>query len=120
MGIQLTIDDFGTGYSALSYLQKFPFDQLKIDRSFLMNVRKNKADRELVTAIVAMAKALNLTVVAEGIEEQWHTDFLNSIHCEFGQGFLYSKPVPAAEFEKLLRANLKETQNQQPVLNVVK
>ncbi len=120
MGIQLTIDDFGTGYSALSYLQKFPFDQLKIDRSFLMNIRKNKADRELVTAIVAMAKALNLTVVAEGIEEQWHTDFLNSIHCEFGQGFLYSKPVPAAEFEQLLIQNVASMQDLSPKLNIVK
>jgi diguanylate cyclase (GGDEF)-like protein len=120
MGVRLTIDDFGTGYSALSYLQKFPFDQLKIDRSFLMNIRKNKADRELVTAIVAMAKALNLSVVAEGIEEQWHTNFLNSIHCEFGQGFLYSKPVPAVEFEKLLIANLEETRDHQPALNIVK
>ncbi|GMQ46819.1 bifunctional diguanylate cyclase/phosphodiesterase [Vibrio sp. 10N] len=119
MGIQLTIDDFGTGYSALSYLQKFPFDKLKIDRSFLMNIRKNKADRELVTAIVAMAKALNLTVVAEGIEEQWHTDFLNSIHCEFGQGFFYSRPVPADEFEQLLKANLHSTADDQPALNAV-
>jgi len=102
MGIQLSIDDFGTGYSALSYLQKFPFDRLKIDRAFLQNMHENDSDRELVNAIIAMAKALNLKVVAEGIEDQWHADYLSSMHCEYGQGYFYSKPVPAKEFEVLL------------------
>ncbi|MEH6531446.1 MAG: EAL domain-containing protein [Photobacterium frigidiphilum] len=102
MGAQLTIDDFGTGYSSLSYLHKFPFNKLKIDRAFLRNMHANDADRELVNAIIAMAKALNLKVVAEGIEEQWSADYLRFINCEYGQGYLYSKPVPAKEFELLL------------------
>ncbi|ENV3692340.1 TPA: bifunctional diguanylate cyclase/phosphodiesterase [Vibrio parahaemolyticus] len=102
LGTKLTIDDFGTGYSALSYLQKFPFDRLKIDRSFMQNVFENDSDRELVNVIIAMAKALHLKIVAEGIEEQRHVDYLNELNCEFGQGFHYSRPVPAKEFEQLL------------------
>ncbi|EHU4839863.1 EAL domain-containing protein [Vibrio parahaemolyticus] len=102
LGTKLTIDDFGTGYSALSYLQKFPFDRLKIDRSFMQNVFENDSDRELVNVIIAMAKALRLKIVAEGIEEQRHVDYLNELNCEFGQGFHYSRPVPAKEFELLL------------------
>ncbi|WP_036824613.1 putative bifunctional diguanylate cyclase/phosphodiesterase, partial [Photobacterium sanctipauli] len=102
MGIKLTIDDFGTGYSALSYLQKFPFDRLKIDRSFLQQIENKSEDRELVNAILAMAKALKLEVVAEGIESQKHVDYLKGKRCEFGQGYFYSKPVPASEFEQLL------------------
>ncbi|EKB1970852.1 bifunctional diguanylate cyclase/phosphodiesterase [Vibrio parahaemolyticus] len=102
LGTKLTIDDFGTGYSALSYLQKFPFDRLKIDRSFMQNVFENDSDRELVNVIIAMAKALRLKIVAEGIEEQRHVDYLNELNCEFGQGFHYSRPVPAKEFKQLL------------------
>ncbi len=102
MGMKLSIDDFGTGYSALSYLQKFPFDKLKIDRAFLQNMHESDSDRELVNAIIAMAKALNLEVVAEGIEDQWHADYLRTMNCEYGQGYFYSKPVPAKEFELLL------------------
>ncbi|EHK9125206.1 EAL domain-containing protein [Vibrio parahaemolyticus] len=102
LGTKLTIDDFGTGYSALSYLQKFPFDRLKIDRSFMQNVFENDSDRELVNVIIAMAKALRLKIVAEGIEEQRHVDYLNELNCEFGQGFHYSRPVPAKDFEQLL------------------
>ncbi len=105
LDIQLSIDDFGTGYSALSYLQKYAFSKLKIDRAFIMNLSKNEADRSLVTAIIAMAKALNLKIVAEGIEEQQQADFLKQLNCDYGQGYLYSRPVPASEFEKLLIAD---------------
>ncbi|GAL03716.1 diguanylate cyclase [Photobacterium aphoticum] len=102
LGTQLTIDDFGTGYSALSYLQKFPFHRLKIDKSFLQNLDTNAANRELVNAIVAMAQALKLTVVAEGIESQWQAEHLQKMGCDFGQGYYFSRPVPAEEFEQLL------------------
>ncbi|WEM43820.1 EAL domain-containing protein [Photobacterium sp. DA100] len=101
-GVELTIDDFGTGYSALSYLQKFPFDKLKIDRSFLIDIDQNEPNRELVSAIIAMAKALNIQVVAEGVETKWHTDFLIQNGCDYGQGYYYSKPLPADVFERLL------------------
>jgi len=103
MGVELSIDDFGTGYSALSYLQKFSFTKLKIDRAFIMNLINNKADQSLVTAIIAMAKALNLKVVAEGIEEDEQKQFLVDINCEYGQGYLFSPPITADKFEALLR-----------------
>ncbi|MEG3756139.1 putative bifunctional diguanylate cyclase/phosphodiesterase [Psychromonas arctica] len=103
MGVELSIDDFGTGYSALSYLQKFAFTKLKIDRGFIMNLSENEADQSLVMAIVAMAKALNLKVVGEGIETKSQMKFLNKIDCEIGQGYLFSKPLPADQFEELLK-----------------
>jgi len=103
MGVELSIDDFGTGYSALSYLQKFAFTKLKIDRGFIMNLSENEADQSLVMAIVAMAKALNLKVVGEGIETKSQMKFLNKIDCEIGQGYLFSKPLPVDQFEKLLK-----------------
>ncbi|WP_345336329.1 putative bifunctional diguanylate cyclase/phosphodiesterase [Ferrimonas pelagia] len=102
-GISLAIDDFGTGYSALSYLQAFPFDKLKIDRSFLRHLDRNQADKSLVQAILAMAQALGLQVVAEGIEEAWQGEFLIQHGCQFGQGFYYGRPVPAEAFEAMLR-----------------
>jgi len=107
MGVQLSLDDFGTGYSALSYLQRFSFTKLKIDRAFTKNLARNQADQTLVTAIIAMAKALNLTIVAEGIEEQQQMQFLKDLDCEYGQGYLFSRPIPANEFEMLLRQQAK-------------
>lgn len=109
MGAQLTIDDFGTGYSALSYLQKFPFDRLKIDREFLIDMRYSEEKRELVNAIIAMAKALNLEIVAEGIEDNWHASYLKEMGCGFGQGYYYSRPVPAEEFERILKQGINGT-----------
>lgn len=103
MGCRLSIDDFGTGYSALSYLQQFSFKKLKIDRAFVMKLEDNEADRALVSAILVMAKALDMTVVAEGIETEWQASFLGQHQCEFGQGYLFSKPLPADEFELLLK-----------------
>ncbi|MFT6927927.1 MAG: diguanylate cyclase (GGDEF)-like protein [Psychromonas sp.] len=106
-GVQLSIDDFGTGYSALSYLQKFSFSTLKIDRAFISKMATNQADMSLVTAILAMAKALKLKVIAEGIETDWQADFLEQRGCEYGQGYLFSRPIPAADFKQLL---LKDNQ----------
>lgn len=105
LGIELSIDDFGTGYSALSYLQKFPFSKLKIDRAFVKNLQNNSADKSLVNAILAMAQALDLKVVAEGIEDDYQADFLTKMKCSYGQGYLFSKAVSAQEFEQLLLAN---------------
>lgn len=101
--VKLTIDDFGTGYSALSYIQRFPFDRLKIDRSFIKDMLDNDSDKELVNVIIAMAKALGLKIVAEGIEEQRHVDYLNQMQCEYGQGFFYSRPLPARQFHAYLQ-----------------
>lgn len=102
MGIQLAIDDFGTGYSALSYLQRFSFSKLKIDRSFIHGMMDSSADRSLVNAMLAMARSLDLKVVAEGIEEAEQANLLRQSGCEFGQGYLFSRPLSAAEFTQLL------------------
>lgn len=110
MGVEISIDDFGTGYSALSYLQKFSFTKLKIDRSFLIDIIGNEAGQSLVAAIVAMAKALDLQVVAEGIEDDEQLQFLTQLNCEYGQGYLFSKPVPASQFEALLTAQANNEQ----------
>jgi len=98
LGVQISIDDFGTGYSSLSYLKKFPISNLKIDRSFVMDLPDDHGDAALVTAIVAMSQSLGLKVIAEGIETQQQADFLKSINCRWIQGYLYSKPLPEADF----------------------
>jgi len=108
LNIQLSIDDFGTGYSALSYLQKYTFNKLKIDRAFVMNLAENEADRSLVTAIIAMAKALNMKIVAEGIEDKRQEEMLTNLNCDYGQGYLYSKALTAKAFEQLLIADNSE------------
>jgi len=102
MGVSLSIDDFGTGYSSLSYLSRFPLDELKIDRSFVIGSDKSANDASLVIAIIAMARSMNLRLVAEGVEthEQYH--FLTGNGAHVIQGYLFSKPVPAAELEPLL------------------
>lgn len=95
IGVRLSLDDFGTGYSALNYLQRFPFDVLKIDRSFISQVPASKANSSLIRAIIAMAHALDLEVVAEGLETREQAGFLLVYHCEYGQGYLYSQPMSA-------------------------
>jgi diguanylate cyclase (GGDEF)-like protein len=101
-GLTLSIDDFGTGYSSLSYLKRFPLDELKIDRSFVMGVDTDPDNAAIVIAIIAMAHCLGLSVVAEGVETAAQRDFLREKSCDELQGFLYSKPMPAEMFGKLL------------------
>ena len=98
MGLKLSIDDFGTGYSSLSYLTEFPLDELKIDRSFIMRIKQAGDRAAIVTAIIAMAHSLELSVVAEGVETVQQLDFLKAQGCDEYQGYLKSKPVPADEF----------------------
>ncbi|NRB25049.1 EAL domain-containing protein [Shewanella sp.] len=109
LGIELSIDDFGTGYSALSYLQKYPFSKLKIDRAFISKMATSKADKSLVKAILAMAKSLELKVVAEGIEYECQAQFLQDYGCEFGQGYLFGRPVSAKALTLMLMAQHKKT-----------
>lgn len=104
MGIQVAIDDFGTGYSSLSYLKKFDIDYLKIDQSFVRNLEKDKNDIALSEAIIVMAHKLGLKVIAEGVETEVQKQMLMDAGCDYAQGFLYSAPVPAVEFEALLQA----------------
>ena len=103
-GIQVAIDDFGTGYSALSYLKKFDIDYLKIDRIFVQNLETDKNDIALCEAIIVMAHKLGLKVIAEGVETEGQKILLAEAGCDYAQGYLYSKPVPAEEFELLLSA----------------
>ena len=101
-GVQIAIDDFGTGYSSLAYLRRFPVDVLKIDRAFVHGLGENEADRELVRAIVAAAKALRLRIIAEGIETVEQLRELQSIGCDLGQGYLFAKPSPPETITRLL------------------
>ena len=103
MGVKLTVDDFGTGYSSLSYLRQFPIDGLKIDRSFVHEINQGPRDNAIVNAIIAMGESLGYRVVAEGIETEAQKEYLRSRGCEFGQGYLFSRPVPAAQVESLLQ-----------------
>ena len=103
LGVQVAIDDFGTGYSGLSYLMRYRFDVLKIDRSFVQGLPDDPRNTAIVQAIVAMARALDYRVVAEGVETFGQADALRGYGCNEMQGFLYGRPVPAAEFLCLLR-----------------
>ena len=102
LGLALSIDDFGTGYSSLGYLQRFPIDQLKIDRSFVMGIRSALEPAPIVKAVVSLAHDLGLTVVAEGVETHHQLARLKALGCEEYQGYLFSRPVPADAFEALL------------------
>ena len=97
LGIKLSMDDFGTGYSSLSYLREYPFDVLKIDRSFITGITDNKADWNLVKAAIAMSHSLEIKVVAEGVETKEQLDLLNELNCDIAQGFYLSKPLPGAK-----------------------
>jgi EAL domain-containing protein (putative c-di-GMP-specific phosphodiesterase class I) len=100
--IAIAIDDFGTGYSSLSYLHKLPIQTLKIDRTFLKESCINKGDNTIINTIVAMAKGLNLNVIAEGVENQAQLDYLREIDCSEAQGFLFGKPLPPDKISQLL------------------
>ncbi len=103
LGIKIAIDDFGTGYSSLNYLKRFPFDTLKIDQSFVRELPNNKADAQITRAIIALAKNMNATVVAEGVETKAQLNFLSEENCNKIQGYLFEPPLPAAKlFAKFL------------------
>jgi EAL domain-containing protein (putative c-di-GMP-specific phosphodiesterase class I) len=102
IGVHLALDDFGTGYSSLSCLQRFPIDTLKIDQSFVRDLVNDADDANIVSAVIGMGNSLHLRVIAEGIETREQLNFLQKHGCPIGQGFYFSRPVPAAEFGVLL------------------
>lgn len=106
MGLTLSIDDFGTGYSSLNYLKRFPIDVLKIDRSFIIDIAEDENDEAIVAAILAMASKMNLKVVAEGVETLSQLKKLQATDCSLIQGYIFSKPLPAADCTELLKNGL--------------
>ena len=104
-GFGIAIDDFGTGYSSFSYLHRFPFDTLKIDRSFVNAMFKNERSMEIVRTLSLLAKNLNMKTIAEGVEEKTQSQQLDRFDCDYGQGYLYSRPIPYKDFIELLKSN---------------
>ncbi len=102
LGISLAMDDFGTGYSSLSYLAKMPFNTLKIDREFILNINSSKPDT-LLDAMIAMGRSMEMTVLAEGVDTIQQLDYLRSQGCQVYQGYLYSKPLPPDRFMNLVK-----------------
>ena len=124
LGSKLSLDDFGTGYSSLAYVSRFPFDKIKIDQGFVRDIIENPVNAAIATATIVMARSLNLTVLAEGVETAAQASFLRSRRCDAIQGYLFSPPLPAEAFEKLLVGNkrlpLNETvQSHLPTLLIV-
>ncbi len=101
-GMSIAIDDFGTGYSSLAYLTRFPVSSLKIDRSFVAAVTQDPHAAAIVRTVIEMAHTLGFTVVAEGIETSAQAEYLRAHRCDFAQGYLFARPMPAAELAKLL------------------
>ncbi|HEY9827321.1 MAG TPA: EAL domain-containing protein [Stenomitos sp.] len=110
MGVHIAMDDFGTGYSSLNYLKQLPLNTLKIDQSFIRDLKPNSKDLEIVKAVIALGQGLDLKVVAEGVETEQQCDLLRSLNCNIVQGYLFSKPLPADEITQLLQVNRTERQ----------
>ena len=109
MGIKVAIDDFGTGYSSLNYLKRFPIDTLKIDKSFVADVCKDRHDTSIVRAIINLGHALDLNVIAEGVETREQLQYLTALGCDAVQGFLFSKALSVKAFEELLMEQARVT-----------
>ena len=111
LGVRIALDDFGTGYSSLSYLQSFPFDKLKIDRSFIQNLLTRDGASAIVRAITELAHALNIETTAEGVEETAQLLELRAHGCSSVQGFLFAEPMTASDVDQLFRDEEDAVQN---------
>ncbi len=109
LGIVIAMDDFGTGYSSLSYLRSYPFGVIKIDRSFIHDIDHNSMSLKLNHAAIAMAHALNISVVAEGVETHAQFAVLQGLHCDVAQGYYFGRPISAQQMTELLRFQHQET-----------
>ena len=109
MGLQLALDDFGTGYSSLSYLMKLPFDRLKIDQSFIRNLKTETKGMAIVSAIISMSHSLGMSVIAEGVEQEEHMQALLQMHCDHIQGYHISRPLTAHKFEDFIRHRTRQS-----------
>jgi EAL domain-containing protein (putative c-di-GMP-specific phosphodiesterase class I) len=114
LGVRLSMDDFGTGFSSLSVLHRFPLDTLKVDRSFVQAVTEGGGNLTMVKTIVALAHQMNMDVVAEGIEEEYHARYLTELGCEYGQGYLYAKPLEAGPAGAMLAQEFSLAKGQAP------
>ena len=106
IGFKISMDDFGTGYSSLTYLKQLPLSELKVDQSFVRDLHIDRSDAEIAATIIAMAKNLNLEVVAEGVEEESQLRFLSRNGCEVFQGYYFHKPMPVKDIDELLFGNV--------------
>ena len=104
-GVRIALDDFGTGYSSLSYLRRFPFDKIKIDRSFIRDLGYEKDDSSIILAIIGLAERMNMLVTAEGVENEEQAALLVSYGCAQAQGFLFHRPLPPENFVQVLTRN---------------
>jgi len=119
IGVRLAIDDFGTGYSSLSYLQQFPVDILKIDRSFTDGLMRGSHDDALARTIIALGDLLTLRTIAEGVEHARQHARLRDLGCDYGQGYLFSRPLAPADVDLLLRSGVLELPGEEPIVLTV-
>lgn len=117
LGVSIAMDDFGTGYSSINYLRNYPFDILKIDRSFVKDISDDPAARELINAVISMSHSLGLKVVAEGVETEEHVVYLASKGCEIGQGYFFSKPVSSGDMTEIIERQRQQLQDSKQPIN---
>jgi EAL domain-containing protein (putative c-di-GMP-specific phosphodiesterase class I) len=110
LGVRLAIDDFGTGYSSLAYLKRFPVDKLKVDQSFVRDIPDNRTGMEITAAVVGLGRALNLEVLAEGVETEIQLAHLRQLGCDTAQGYLLARPMPASDIVDLVSGSVASLQ----------
>ena len=120
LGIKLSMDDFGTGYSSLSYIQILPITLLKLDRSFVMYLEDDAISREIVSAVIRIAKSKKIETIAEGIETPGQVDILKQSGCDLAQGFFFGKPMPADKFEEFMKLKAEQAKQAEYVIEAAK